>query len=43
MYPGYLHGPTVLKSQEDSLPWVKKAFAGEVIKSNCAEAAFPTD
>lgn len=43
MYPGYMHGPTVLKSQEDSLPWVKTAFAGKVAKGNCAQAVFPAE
>lgn len=42
MYPGYMHGPTVLRSQQDSLPWVKRVFAGEPVTGNCAEAVFPT-
>ncbi|MDK2757317.1 MAG: alpha/beta hydrolase [Blastomonas fulva] len=42
MYPGLEHGPTVPKSQEDSLPWVRQAFEGNVPKGNCAEAEYPS-
>lgn len=40
-YPGLGHSPTVPRSQEDSLPWVRAAFAGKVPPGGCAEAIFP--
>lgn len=43
MYPGFMHGPTVLRSQTDSLPWVRQAFVGRVPRGNCAEATFPAE
>lgn len=41
MYPGVRHGPTVLRSQQDSLAWVRAAFKGKVPPGNCAQAVFP--
>lgn len=41
LYPGLGHSPTVPRSQEDSIPWVKAAFAGKVPPGNCADTRFP--
>jgi pimeloyl-ACP methyl ester carboxylesterase len=41
MYPGVGHAATVLRSQEDSLPWVRQVFQKRVPDSNCAALSFP--
>lgn len=41
MYPGFMHGPTVLRSQQDSLAWVRAAFKGKVPAGGCEKAVFP--
>jgi acetyl esterase/lipase len=42
-YPGMMHGPTVLRSQQDSIPWVRAAFDGKAGPGNCDTATFPAD
>ncbi len=42
-YPGLMHGPTVLRSQQDSIPWVRSVFEGTPGPGNCKAATFPTD
>lgn len=41
LYPGFNHGGTVLRSQQDSLAWVKAAFSGNVPDGQCEKAVFP--
>ncbi len=41
MYPGFNHAGTVLRSQQDSLAWVKAAFAGKAPPGRCEDAKFP--
>lgn len=41
LYPGATHGSTVLRSQDDSTPWVRAAFAEKVPPGGCQQATFP--
>jgi pimeloyl-ACP methyl ester carboxylesterase len=41
LYPGFTHGSTVLRSQDESTPWVRAAFAGKVPPGGCQQATFP--
>lgn len=41
MYPGFNHGATVLRSQQDSLGWVKAVFDGKIPNGRCEDAVFP--
>lgn len=43
MYPGFNHAGTVLRSQEDSLGWVKAVFGGKNPKGQCEKAVFPNE
>jgi len=42
LYPGFTHGSTVLRSQDDSTNWVRDAFAGKVLPAGCQQATFPS-
>lgn len=42
LYPGFGHGTTVLRSQEDSIGWVKAAFEGTAPLGQCNDAEFPS-
>ncbi|MCW1404110.1 lipase family protein [Novosphingobium sp. MW5] len=40
-YPGETHGSTVLRSQVDSISWVRAAFSGKVPPGGCEQLRFP--
>lgn len=42
LYPGFGHGTTVLRSQEDSIGWVRAAFAGNAPAGQCEDAEYPS-
>ncbi len=41
MYPGFNHAGTVLRSQQDSLGWVKAVINGKIPNGRCKDAVFP--
>jgi pimeloyl-ACP methyl ester carboxylesterase len=42
-YPGETHASTVMRSQADSIPWVRSAFAGNVPPGGCEAMRFPSE
>lgn len=43
LYPGLMHSPTVPRSQQDSIPWVRAAFAGRPLPGNCQTVRYPAE
>ena len=43
LYPGFDHTTTVVRSQKESIPWVRRAFDKRLKSGRCEAAQFPSD